>query len=276
MKRYLLLREERQSGPYTLEDLVACRLVPGDRIRYDEDGEWKAPEAFPELLPYISSLHEVAIAGMQGTLAGTVALENEVVMAAGGEEKKPSWAMLWSRMGQEELLNLAAVFIGMVLGVFVVKKVVDDFVERNIPMGYTGAMPKAPHEEGVPFQNALVRDRAEPGAAAAAIHPDLTPAQLLKNLELKGSPYQVGEPGGIRGLQLTLVNSTAQYVNSVEVELQYFDEKGKILATQNLDMGAVHPHSTKTLAVPPSRKGARVSYKVLNLYSRQEYLYKII
>ena len=59
---YLLLRNEQQSGPYTLEDLVSLKLSPADRVQIaGESSDWQVPGDIPELAPYVSSLHETAI-----------------------------------------------------------------------------------------------------------------------------------------------------------------------------------------------------------------------
>src|SRR5215218_9954454 len=55
-KIYSLLRSNKQSGPYTLEELLALQLKPHDLIRVEgKSGGWSYPTEIDTLKMYISA-----------------------------------------------------------------------------------------------------------------------------------------------------------------------------------------------------------------------------
>ena len=53
MGKYLLLRDNKESGPYLLEDLVRLGLKPYDLVWLDgKSAAWRYPSEINELKPY--------------------------------------------------------------------------------------------------------------------------------------------------------------------------------------------------------------------------------
>lgn len=59
MNQYLLLRDNKQSGPYTVEELVAKGLKPYDLVWLEgKSAAWRYPSEMEDLLPYAPAVEE--------------------------------------------------------------------------------------------------------------------------------------------------------------------------------------------------------------------------
>jgi hypothetical protein len=75
--------------------------------------------------------------------------------------------------------------------------------------------------------------------------------------------------GGIRDLQLTLKNDSRYLLDNVIVELQYLKPSEQPLRTENITFKSVEPNSTATIKVPDTNRGIKISYRIINIKSRQ-------
>src|ERR1700754_1248674 len=59
MNKYLLLRDNKQTGPYTLDDLIEKGLKKYDLVWLDgRSAAWRYPSEFDELKPYSPEVEE--------------------------------------------------------------------------------------------------------------------------------------------------------------------------------------------------------------------------
>src|SRR5215471_885459 len=57
--KYLLLRDNKQTGPYSLEELIAKGLKPYDLVWLEgKSAAWRYPSEMPELKPYAPAVEE--------------------------------------------------------------------------------------------------------------------------------------------------------------------------------------------------------------------------
>ncbi|MBL7745663.1 MAG: hypothetical protein JNN00_19485 [Chitinophagaceae bacterium] len=75
--------------------------------------------------------------------------------------------------------------------------------------------------------------------------------------------------GGIRNLELTVTNDSKYTLDNVIVELQYIKPNELPLKTENVEFKSVGPKSTSTIRIPDTNRGIKVTYKIINVHSRQ-------
>jgi hypothetical protein len=75
--------------------------------------------------------------------------------------------------------------------------------------------------------------------------------------------------GGIRNLQLTVTNNSRYELDNVIVELQYLKPSEEPLRTENIKFRGVAPNGSSTIKVPDTNRGIKVSYKIINIESKQ-------
>ncbi len=305
MKKYVLLRDNKQFGPYSLEEIKAAELRSSDLV-WEENfsTEWQYPNQITELKHYVKE--QPADYTCNDTIYSTPAVYNNLPPTTWNdkdiihqreaveiesmpdtgyahpfEEVKENYAVyqepksLWKkRLPEHNILNLAAVFIGLIIGTFFLKKIVDGLVETTFNTEQRlSTMPViAPHDKiaDKDYQNALVTELVRPVIKEKTrISHSSKLKDIKKQIKLKGTDYKVGFFGGIHGLQLTISNASPHFVNQVEVELNYLKSNGQIVETNTYKVKGMNPGSSQTLSIPPSKRGVKVSYKVLNIYSKQ-------
>jgi len=75
--------------------------------------------------------------------------------------------------------------------------------------------------------------------------------------------------GGIRNLQLTVINNSKYELDNVIVELQYLKPSEEPLRTENIKFKGVAPNGTSTIRVPDTNRGIKINYKIINIESKQ-------
>ncbi|MBS1631432.1 MAG: hypothetical protein JST10_02555, partial [Bacteroidetes bacterium] len=88
-------------------------------------------------------------------------------------------------------------------------------------------------------------------------------------VSVKGSDYKHGAFGGIRDLQLTVRNDSKYILNNVLVELQYLKPSEQPLKTENISFQNIAPNGSLTIAIPPSKRGIKVEYKIIKIQPKQ-------
>ncbi len=289
MKKYLSSRDDIEPGSYSSEKIIALQPAPLDGMRdegrstdqpnFTQKKETKYTPTLPVLLklPYRPSNQKL----LPGVSAGAV---KEVIPAskkfhpaqelkANQNTLQKSRNLSLKKLSGIGRLNTAAVFVGLVLSIFLVKTLVDEWNEKVFNEYSSGRfLTRAPKEKtaGKDYQNALVRIMVPPVSKEKKNHPK--PAKLRtirKQVGIRGNEYTVGYFGGISGLKLTVSNRSGHFINQVEVEVNYLERNGDIIETNTYQVRAMKPHSVQTLSVPPTKKGAKVTYKIMNIYSRQ-------
>jgi hypothetical protein len=304
MKSYLLLRDNHQSGPYTFEDLIACKLRSKDLVWVEGySAAWKYPDEIEELKVHVEQTQpaiEVTPPAVYVSLPSNYSrrqpaehhaelyavrheepvLETNYVKPY--EELKENIAIpaepktLWSKkiLGMRNTLNGAAVFIGLMLGAIFMKKMVDGLVDQTLGNETVASTASIIPQEKVAdrqYQNALVT-MVTPTVKEELKKPLPKPAKpkdIRKQVKVSGSNYKVGFFGGISGLELKVSNNSPHYVNQAEVEVTYLKPNGEAVASETIPVRALRPKSSQTITVPPSKRGVKVTYKVMNIYSRQ-------
>jgi hypothetical protein len=287
MKKYLLLRDNRQSGPFSLGELRALQLGSKDLVWVEEESTcWCYPSEMEELKDFISEEKKVRkgvfvsrpvpnnIAPSESsfpkfeTRSQFQPIEEEELPPVKGYWKKDSGKS--NRSLAKNILSVTGVFCGLVLGAYTMKKAVDGFDKptpvENVPL--TVIADETPRVE-IPssaVQNALQVIPAE--KKGEKIVRPARPKEIKKQLAIKANNYTVGMLGGISNLQLKVYNGSPHPIDRINIAIQYLKPNGSVIETDNYVLYSLKPFSTKLLAVPDTRRGVKVKYQILDVKSK--------
>ncbi|HJW15771.1 MAG TPA: hypothetical protein VJ499_01545 [Flavisolibacter sp.] len=297
MVNYLLLRNGRLCGPFTLEALMAFGLQSSDQVRIDqEQTKWQSifevdalqdflEETSSEFIPEIHT--DNAEAGpffkkgvsFESFLFKTASSPSNTKSYfglpkdhfSGFEENRLLWVI---RSLRKNPFTIAYVFIIVVCGTVVLKNIVDKLIWHTFPMEQialaTAAKPQVDKATHKMFQNALVREWVAPQSKSRKARKSVdTPQDIKKQLSIKSNNYKKGYFGGISELRLTINNASNHFVNEVEIEICYKANNGKLLETKIFRVESIPSLGNRTISIPPSHTGVKISYRILNIYSYQ-------
>lgn len=305
MKKYFLLRNNRQTGPHSIEQLGSTGLLPLDLIWIeDESTSWKYPVEIEELKDLIK--HDVAI-----QKANCFENKNKKIFISlpsnfsrkGHQELNDNYSLLpvnnsepvletnyikpleklkenyraskqkkpiWNRkiFPSSNAASVAAIFIGVIAGAFVIKKTVDGYVPPATEETATATpiidleAEKQPDEN---IRNALVTEivpvyKTPPAKTLKKVNPK-------KQLRVTTNNYKVGLFGGINGLQLTVFNASPQVVDKVIVALDYLRPNGTVAQSENVSFSSIKPKGAQTISIPGSGRGVKLRYKILKVFA---------
>lgn len=92
----------------------------------------------------------------------------------------------------------------------------------------------------------------------------------ISNLvSVKSNEYKRVAFGGIRDLQLTVVNDSRYILDNVTVELQYIKPNELPLRTENIEFTSIGPNATSTIRVPDTNRGIKVTFRITKIKKRQ-------
>ncbi len=121
-------------------------------------------------------------------------------------------------------------------------------------------------------RNRIVRSSSETNAndnsTAATKVASTKNNPVWKQVSVKSNDYKKGTFGGIHGLQLTVNNTSNYLLDKVVVELQYLKQNEEALKTENINFNMVPPNGSLTLGIPPSMRGVKIAYRVINVESK--------
>lgn len=286
MKTYLLLRNNEESGPFSIEQLGSMNLFPLDLVWIEEEStNWKYPDEIEELKSLINFNADVISARKDclKTRGNSISIDFDTIDESKSEisfvkpvkyfkencrtssGKQPVWKKRF--ILSTEVSSIAAVVIGVMIGAVVIKKWVDEWVPGTttesiaVPVLDRESTPVA--SQG--FQNALVTEIVPvyKKTTRAAKH-----VNIKKQLKLKVSDYKVGLFGGINGLQLTAFNtSSSEIVDKALVAINYLKRGGAVVQSENAVFNFIKPGNAQTISIPGSNRGVKVQYKILKVYS---------
>jgi hypothetical protein len=252
MKKYLLLRENLESGPYTREELEAHGPEPDDLVWVDgQSTSWEPistlsgnPSGGQERkMPW-----EEAETGRDGTAA---------FVELSSRPNRNKGSMVAAAMG----VSLVSLFImGMAGGWLKYGKEEPDraFITRNMSMDPMSTS----------YRNALKTEVVRPDSVTKA----KTKAKLKdikKQVNLTASEYKVGILGGISDLSLNIENNSPHLIDKVMVEVDFQKNNGKVIQTENFQLNRLKPGASKTLEIPQSKRGTKISYRITRIVSEQ-------
>ncbi len=289
MKQYLLLRDNQQSGPYSFEGLVSLNLLETDLVWIEnESSAWSFTNEIEALQPFITKprmkeKYFVVPKSPEAPIIEPPIVEEEAslktnICQSPMELKErlndfPLKGPVWNRHGSSfsNILQVTAVFGGLMIGASLIKKLVDGF--GNAPLAENYALPaQVIAEESLPsedYKNALLTEVIPvKDSVKKENKKPFRPRDIKKQLRIKGSDYKVGILGGVSGLNLKVRNSSPHAVDRITVAVQYMKPNGEVVHTDRFELEDIKPYGLKTLQVPDSKRGVKVKYSIVEIRSK--------
>jgi hypothetical protein len=301
MKKYLLLRDNQESGPFNIDELVLMDLrtmdliwIEGESTKWDYAGEIEALKAFvhddevriPEkkehriFVSLPSNFSRKRKSELSSEYASFPILESEAVLETNylqpmeelrenykPVEKKPIWNK--SLLPSPHIMNLVGVFMGLILGALLIKKMVEGFDSDEPDQSSVAAVINdIPVPKNLNVHNALATE-VVPTDTTGKVLPKLRPLDIRKQVKVKTNDYKVGMFGGIDGLQLTAENNSPHFVDRMDVAIDYLKPNGEVIRTDNISFSLIKAKKVQTISVPHSSRGMKVRCRVLTVYSRE-------
>jgi hypothetical protein len=279
MKRYLLLRENQESGPYSVEDLSRKGLLSYDLIW--EEGkslQWMYPYEIPELSsipvkrqqktstvkntsyspPPVFEEESVCI----NRLVDPVLVADEKVRDESTEANKFSFPNESKNSG----LWIVGLVIALISSAFVVKNIVENFEHDPIRKEVSqAAIPVQDEmyesEEADPsYQNALTTEVIAVDTTIFATTKKPSEKELKKQVSLQATPLSTAND-----LQLTVKNASKQNIDRVTVEIKFLKPGGEVVKTEHFDVNAIPANGERILPIPDNHMGLKVKYRIVGI-----------
>ena len=161
-------------------------------------------------------------------------------------------------------LITTAVFLAKIIAAVAEKVMVSNEVSKIAPANISTKM-----VAGRNFQNAIVRELVPPAEKPRQLPRPDKRKDIKKQIKLQATHYKTGVSDAISDVQLVIFNHSAYFVNQVVVEVNYIKSDGKIIETDTYQVRSLRPNSSQLLFVPHSKPGAKMKYKVKNIYALQ-------
>lgn len=299
MKKYLLLRDNQESGPFSFDELASMNLKPLDLVWIEnESTSWQYASEMEELKSHVteeksseqlipekkkifislpsnfSSKRRTEEVFNDSINSGPV-LETNLVQPLEElkerlneyETKKISWPK--KIVSLKQALNIAAIFLGVVFGSVIVKKFVDGLNDNSTADETTvsaNVITQIPPKEN---RNNVVAVTNVPHTMDSIHKRKIHPTDIRKMVIVKSNDYKVGLFGGINDLKLTVYNSSPHLIDKALIEVEYLKPNGDIIGSGQFQFNGIRGKSSKTLSIPKSNRGVKVRYRIVNVYSHE-------
>jgi hypothetical protein len=292
MNTYLLLRDNHETGPHSLEELKALSLRNLDLIWVEGVSEhWDYATEFAELKPFIAPSHpnfrknvahipppKSAIRNEPSALAGVSAKREPAAFAMRTVEKavtplteRPATAQTFQfpqRRNRGGSLWILSLLLMLMFGAFIVKKLVDDRAQQALVQSAFIALAKEKAKEdkeagALTFQHAISKEEVAKPVKKAAKTANLK--EIKSKIHLSNNEYKVKLFGGVNDLQINVTNGSAETLQAVGIQIRFLKPNGKIIRTENHSVYSLGPKSTKILVVPPTKRGVKIDYSITNV-----------
>lgn len=103
-----------------------------------------------------------------------------------------------------------------------------------------------------------------------AMMPKPRKSALANLVSVSSNDYKRVAFGGIRNLELTVVNDSRYVLDKVTVELQYLKPSEEPLKTELVQFHSVSPNGSLTMKIKDTNRGIKVAYRIIDIQSSQE------
>jgi hypothetical protein len=297
MKKYFLLRNNIESGPYQLEELAALPLCFLDLVWIDgESLSWKYATETEELKTFVRDVEKLSGNEKPGfceqqktieakedfsgsssikSIAQKTAFTNAFTPAE--QDSLKSLGSVWPkrRFFPVSELKIAGVFLGLACSALLIKTIADGIYPDVLSTRGENFIPSAAlsgeHARASDYQDALVKEVVPVLIDSAnGKEPEKQGPALIKDqVKVSINKYKVGLVGGITGLRLTAFNTSAQLITKLIVEIRYLNQDGEVVEKEKAEFASISPGGFKTISLSRSSRGMKVEYGITAVYSRQ-------
>lgn len=286
MKQYLLLRDNRQSGPWTLAQMEAMTLRPNDLV-WVEGGNpsWNHPGDIPELAAWVreESYEEresrrlaLCTRSPQEHDAGflePVFLSPELFperLRKPASRRIPVWKRHLMKPSSGAL-NMLAVFVGLIFFALMMKKMVDGFSEgpsHDLPVAYASAGAYEARQDGL--QHALSREVIPSDEDLEKMPPPLStrPKDIKQQIRMKVVPNTTPDSLASQRVQIRFYNGSPHFVEKLTIRVEFL-RRDSVTGSTLMTVSALPSFGEKQAWVTIPEAGIRVKPHVRSVYSSE-------
>lgn len=231
MRKFHLLRDQQESGPYTLEELLALHPGPGDMVWVDgQSRSWRPAAEVREL--HITEAGEAA--------------------ALPDLDHEPALDRPLSTPKRRNKMNLVAwVTLGLfvlILGVMIVLYLSPD---RKSPLPATGGL-------------VVGHDSVEKPKDTVVKRPP-KPVNIDVSDELTAEPnnFKIGFFGGIKALKVHVANHGNHLAEKIRIRAEYLKPNDEVIQSEESSLGSLAAGQSKDVDMPESQRGVKVRVSIL-------------
>ena len=163
--------------------------------------------------------------------------------------------------------HLAAAFFGVMLSAAIIKTLVDESFASSSGKNMA-ILPTIDHEpapdDSKSYKNAIVTEIVPIFHSGNKTIPKNSD---IKKQGAKNSQYKVGLFESVNGLQLTVFNTSPNFIDKVFVTVDFIKPDGELMQSENVIFSSIKSKDAQTISIPGSDSGMIVRYKIIKVYS---------
>lgn len=294
MNTYLLIRDNHETGPHSLDELKAMTLRNLDLIWLEGKSQhWDYATEFEELRPLIIQTNNFPKKPTKSRLeAGSLQpslYTNHTAAASSGREvlAEPAGFALRSTLATEApvfterlvsaeefhfpqrrsnrtSLWILSLLLMLMFGAYIVKKLVDDRNEQAArqfePISYT----EERSNEALRFQHAISTEKV---AAPSLLTPRMDVEEIKKKVSITQNKHK--QIGNNNDLQLTISNKSYADVSQVDIQVKFLEANGTVVRKENHSVYTISKGAVTTLVIPAAEPNQKVTYKITGVQLKE-------
>ena len=270
------MRDNRQSGPYTLEQLKSLSLEPNDLVWVQGRSEnWTYAGEIEELKDIVGTEsasnprnESPSFRDDRFTSAGLTSFPSlETKYTRPLDEIKEMYVDHLQKSNKtrwyKTALAVSVMAVLVLAGILIKRSMAPEQVEiKDVAIAPPGGEAVTNSEN---FQNALSKEfiPIEPKPKK------IKPKELKKMVSVQVNDYQVKILGGIKDLEITVQNFSEHLLDDVTVKVDYLKPKGEIINSEMITISGIKAGDSKTIQVPPSSRGMKIKYAITEVKSKE-------
>ncbi len=261
MKKYYLHNEQKQTGPFAIEELKEQKITSDTFVWCYTFTSWTKAGQLDELKGLCSSNPPQSIKESADFEAKVAAMKPPIfikpnIIIPPTKKSKAGW-----------LFGIVAVLVLLVGYLFYpsfkTKKV--SLQENEIAVNANDKLQKQSIKGA---DETKTNDSILQSGSASITEKNRNYRNNWQSyINVKGN-YSSNQFGGIDDVMITVHNDTEYPLNEVGVELQYIKTNHKIFKNEKVTILDIPAHSYKTIAAPKSRRGTRLENRIVSIKSQ--------
>lgn len=296
MKHYILLRDNEERGPYSLQELKEQLLVSNDLVWIEgESTRWSYAKEVEELNPFITQspqakrllsnpvdlTHRTTFVAIPKEISdGTSSLQysfcnNPALKIADNTRSAPMEKFRFEpKKERASALIIIALLLFLIGSVFIVKSVIDDRAAKsNVEATLTAQ--SLPEDEtndeskDAAYGHALKTENTQ---ANRIIKAEDVSGETLKELEQMISLTENNDkPGWLqqsKDYEIKIHNNSQSHsIQKLDLLIEYLKPGGQVAHKETFSIFSVAPNKTKLLVIPAAKNRYKIRYRLTGFES---------
>lgn len=276
MNKYLLLRDDVQSGPFFLDEIKSKNLQPTDLVWVlGVSNGWSYAGEIEELSNAVEENGRNSRTSPVSAIRNSVSDKNISIprlktnYSRSLDDIKQMYVQHLQKdkkTSKYKLGLVASIVVILFLGGLLIKKLTD--APKEVEVKVADSNNTAPSGEPITnsqnFQNALSKEFVPIETKPPK---KIKPKDLKRLIGVEANDYHVKLLGGINDLRLNIQNYSEHLLDKVVIRVDYLKPKGDVVNSEEVIVTNVKPMQSKSIEVPPSSRGVKIKYTVISVQS---------